>query len=184
MEASTAIARRHQLQDDRVVFAKQNPAAIDAGAFHNDVVAVGNENVLLMHAAAFENAPAMLDEIRRKFAAVCDGELFIITAADEELSLADAVESYIFNSQLITLPNGTMSLIAPSIESAPQSCAGAGLRAARVVIRQSDQVGALSGCPPKHEKRRWTGVLKIAGGADGGAGAGGSTGGDVQRCLT
>src|SRR5438874_9593839 len=39
-EASEAVARRHGLAPQRTVLARQNPEAIDAGAFHNDVVAV------------------------------------------------------------------------------------------------------------------------------------------------
>ena len=49
-EASESIARLHQLDPKNTLFFQQNPDAIDAGAFHNDVVAVGNLNVLLYHA--------------------------------------------------------------------------------------------------------------------------------------
>jgi len=44
LEASQAIARRHGLDPVRTVFARQAPEAIDAGAFHNDVVAVAHVN--------------------------------------------------------------------------------------------------------------------------------------------
>ena len=37
-EAFAAIARRHGLAPARTVFAQQNPVAIDAGVFHNDVI--------------------------------------------------------------------------------------------------------------------------------------------------
>src|SRR5262245_13496570 len=57
-EACAAIARNHQLDPGRVIFLRQSPAAIDAGAFHNDVVSVGNENVLLYHQAAYTDADA------------------------------------------------------------------------------------------------------------------------------
>ncbi len=59
-EASLAIARLHTLSHDRVVFAKQNPNAIDAGVFHNDVIAVGNKNLLFYHEKAFSNKKAVL----------------------------------------------------------------------------------------------------------------------------
>jgi succinylarginine dihydrolase len=113
LEAANAIARRHQLHGDRTIFVKQNPAAIDIGAFHNDVVAVANENVLLFHADAYENTPAFLDELRSKFRLVAGNDPIIFIADASELSLADAVQTYIFNSQLVTLPDGSMSLIAP-----------------------------------------------------------------------
>lgn len=113
LEACQAIARRHQLPPERTIFIQQNPEAVDAGVFHNDVVAVSNENVLLFHAAAYENSSAVAEEIRRKFAAINGPEPFIITAEAKELSLAEAVESYVFNSQLVTLADGAMVLIAP-----------------------------------------------------------------------
>ncbi|HSV12783.1 MAG TPA: N-succinylarginine dihydrolase, partial [Tepidisphaeraceae bacterium] len=75
--------------------------------FHNDVVAVSNERVLLCHALAF--AGNALAEIRQSLS----WEPTIIAAAEAELSLADAVQSYVFNSQLVTLPDGAMALIAP-----------------------------------------------------------------------
>ncbi|MDX5300279.1 MAG: N-succinylarginine dihydrolase, partial [Gammaproteobacteria bacterium] len=43
-EACESIARLHGLQEARVVYAQQHPDAIDAGVFHNDVIAVGNGN--------------------------------------------------------------------------------------------------------------------------------------------
>jgi succinylarginine dihydrolase len=108
-DASTAIARRHQLNPDRIVLARQSPTAIDAGVFHNDVVAVSNENVLLCHRDAYVDGDKVISEIRQKFKT----ELFIFAAEEDELSLADAVQTYIFNSQIITHADATMSLIAP-----------------------------------------------------------------------
>ena len=59
-EASEAIARRHGLDPARTVFAQQAPAAIDAGVFHNDVIAVGEGPVLFCHEHAFVDTPAVL----------------------------------------------------------------------------------------------------------------------------
>jgi succinylarginine dihydrolase len=115
-EASQAIARLHGLDPARTFFVQQDPAAIDAGAFHNDVVAVGNEHVLFCHERAFAHQQRTLDEVRRTFAANCGRELDVIEVAEAVVPLADAVSSYLFNSQLVTLPDGTMALIAP-IES-------------------------------------------------------------------
>lgn len=113
LEASAAIARLHQLAPDRTVFVQQSPAAIDAGVFHNDVIAVGNQNVLLYHADAWCDMPAAIDEIRTKFVACCGDEPVLIEVSASEVPLADAVSSYLFNSQLLTLPDGTMLLLAP-----------------------------------------------------------------------
>jgi succinylarginine dihydrolase len=109
LDASAAIARRHQLNPDQIIFARQSTAAIDAGVFHNDVVAVSNENVLLCHHDAYVDCDKVISEIRQKFKA----DLFVFAAEESELSLADAVETYIFNSQIVTHADGKMSLIAP-----------------------------------------------------------------------
>jgi len=102
LEASQAIARRHGVSADRTLFLRQNPAAIDAGAFHNDVVCVGHRNVLLIHERAFAE-PFALE----------DSTLSIVTIAENDLSLEDIVATYLFNSQLVTLPDDSIALIAP-----------------------------------------------------------------------
>ncbi len=110
-EASQAVARLHRLDPARTIFVQQNPAAIDAGVFHNDVIAVGNQNVLLYHAAAFAGGRKTTDAIRRRFHKVCGDKLVLIEISEEQVSLADAVDSYLFNGQLVTLPDGSMSLV-------------------------------------------------------------------------
>lgn len=52
-EASEAIARLHRLDDAHTVFVQQNPDVIDQGVFHNDVIAVSNQQVLFHHQHAF-----------------------------------------------------------------------------------------------------------------------------------
>ncbi|PJG58460.1 N-succinylarginine dihydrolase [Aeromonas cavernicola] len=111
LEASQAIARLHGLDDENVVFIQQNPAVIDQGVFHNDVIAVGNQNVLLFHQQAFLNTAEVLADIRHKFG---EGELHFIEVPTAEVSVRDAVTSYLFNTQILTLPNGDMALIAPT----------------------------------------------------------------------
>ena len=99
-QASAAVARMHGVAG--AIFVRQNPEAIDAGAFHNDVVAVGNRNVLFHHEKAWIEPIPPLPDIRR------------IEVADSDVPLADAVSSYLFNSQLVTLPDGRDVLVAPS----------------------------------------------------------------------
>ncbi|MFO1447052.1 MAG: N-succinylarginine dihydrolase [Opitutaceae bacterium] len=114
-EASEAVARGHGIDPGQLLFAQQHPEAIDAGVFHNDVIAVGNENVLLHHECAFERTPEVIDALQRRYAALHDGaELTCIEVPRTRVSLADAVGSYLFNSQLVTLSPGRMALIAPS----------------------------------------------------------------------
>jgi succinylarginine dihydrolase len=114
LEASQAIARRHLLDPNRVLFIQQNPRAVDAGVFHNDVICVGNQNVLLCHQDAFVDQATVLAEVRRRFESLDDEELTIREFSRDEISLRDAVQSYLFNSQLVTLPDGGMSLFCPT----------------------------------------------------------------------
>jgi succinylarginine dihydrolase len=111
--ASQSIARNHQLDFDDVVFIQQNPQAIDAGVFHNDVISVGNENVLLCHEMAFVNQSQTLASMRERFRSKFEQELFVLELSSRELPLEDAVRSYLFNSQLVTLEHGCMILICP-----------------------------------------------------------------------
>ena len=112
-EASASVARLHSLDPDRVVFVQQNPEVIDAGVFHNDVIAVGHLNVLVYHRDAFVNTSRTVDALKQKFAEVCSGDLICVEITPEEVSVADAVKTYLFNSQLVTLPDGHMSFICP-----------------------------------------------------------------------
>ncbi len=113
MEASQAVARRHLLDPKATLFLQQHPAAIDAGVFHNDVISVGNQNLLLVHEYSFLEGAGAIDRIRRAFRTSLGGELFVCQFSESELSLADAVGSYLFNSQLLTRPDGAMTLLCP-----------------------------------------------------------------------
>lgn len=109
LEASQAIARLHRLPEKNVLFAQQNPDAIDQGVFHHDVIGVANEYVILIHEQALLNQK----EILARLQSMADYPLQIIEVSNDHFSLQDAVESYLFNSQLITLPTGRMLLLAP-----------------------------------------------------------------------
>ncbi len=108
VEASRAVARLHGLDPARTLFIEQNPAAIAAGAFHNDVVAVANERVLFTHELAFADPEGTYAAIR---AELPEAEVVVVPAA--AVSLADAIKSYLFNAQLLTLPSGEMALVIP-----------------------------------------------------------------------
>jgi succinylarginine dihydrolase len=108
-EASAAVARLHGLSASHTVFAQQLPSVIDSGVFHNDVIAVGHQNVLLCHEQAFLNQAAVIEELTQKSA----GEFIAITVRTEEVSVADAVSSYLFNSQLLAKPDGRMAIVVP-----------------------------------------------------------------------
>ena len=108
-EASQALARLHHLSPEQTLLPQQAPEGIDAGAFHTDVLAVGNGNFLMLHALAFVDPQGLLATLRERL-----GEGFRYTlASTEELPVEDAIRSYPFNSQVLTLPDGTMAIIAP-----------------------------------------------------------------------
>lgn len=109
LEASKALARLHRLDPNRTLFVQQSEEAIAAGAFHNDVVAVANERVLFAHEKAFADKAALLQ--------ACEGHVpgfEYVEVPATEVSLDDAVRSYLFNAQLVTLPTGETALIVPS----------------------------------------------------------------------
>ena len=108
VEASRAIARRHRLDPERTLFVAQSEEAIAAGAFHNDVVAVANERVLFAHEQAFAERETFLAALEARFP---DLDLVEVPAA--EVSLDDAIRSYLFNAQLVTPPDGRTTLIVP-----------------------------------------------------------------------
>ena len=112
LEASQAVARLHGLSDDGVVYAQQNPAVIDQGVFHNDVIAVGNGEVLFYHEDAFLETDAVLGQLRAKLASK-GGNFQAICVPRAAVTVEDAVRSYLFNSQLLSRDDGSMLLVVP-----------------------------------------------------------------------
>ncbi len=109
LEASQAVARLGQVRDEQLLLWQQEPRGIDAGAFHTDVLAVGNEGFLMLHELAFVECEQLLAELGSRLGA---GFCFCL-AKNDELPVADAVSSYPFNSQLVSLPDGRMTIVAP-----------------------------------------------------------------------
>lgn len=132
LEASQAIARLHQLKTP-ALFWQQAPAGIDAGGFHTDVLAVGNGPVLLLHEHAFVDSGNLLADLRQRISGF---RPCFVSAA--ELPTEDAVKGYPFNSQLVTLPNGKMRLVAPQEAEASAACA-------RYLARVVDEVDLIEG---------------------------------------
>ena len=109
IEASRAVARLHQLDPERTLMVAQSGEAISAGAFHNDVVAVANGRIIFAHEKAFLNPDEVVGWCQERI----DG-FELVEVADADVPLADAIKSYLFNSQLLTLPGGEMALVAPT----------------------------------------------------------------------
>lgn len=107
-DASRAIARRHRLDSARTFFVQQSEEAIAAGAFHNDVVAVANGRVLFAHEQAFAEKARFYDELRQAMP-----EVEIVEVPASAVPIEDAIASYLFNAQLVTLPSGEQALVVP-----------------------------------------------------------------------
>ncbi|WCN14652.1 N-succinylarginine dihydrolase [Marinomonas mediterranea] len=114
LEASQAIARNHGLNERHVVFAQQHPNVIDKGVFHNDVIAVGNGNVHFYHQDAFLDTNAMQHDLQKAWNDAGNTDTFhFIEVPSAEVSVQDCIQSYLFNSQLLSLENGHMMLVVP-----------------------------------------------------------------------
>ena len=110
LSASETIAKNHGVK--HALFVKQNAEVIARGVFHNDVIAVSNDNVLLVHESAFADSGDTI-RIAQVYEKIHGQKLIVITILDAELSVDEAVATYLFNSQIITKPDGKMAIIAP-----------------------------------------------------------------------
>lgn len=108
LEACKAVARRHGLDPARTLFVEQSEEAIAAGAFHNDVVAVADGLTLFAHELAFADKAGFYARLAELLP-----EVRIVEVPASAVSLADAIQSYLFNAQLVTLPGGEQALILP-----------------------------------------------------------------------
>jgi succinylarginine dihydrolase len=108
LEASQAVARINQVNPELVVYAQQNPAVIDQGVFHNDVIAVSNRQVLFCHEQAFLHQHELYKTLREKVPG-----FMAVEVPAERVTVADAVATYLFNSQLLSRDDGGMTLVLP-----------------------------------------------------------------------
>lgn len=109
-ESAEKIKEHHHLQEYSTWLLEQNPEGIDKGVFHNDVISVGHENVFLRHEQAFVHditQPLKAHFSNRQY------KFYDIVVRAEELTIEEAVKSYLFNSQILRKPDGNMVIIAP-----------------------------------------------------------------------
>jgi succinylarginine dihydrolase len=145
LAASQAIARLHGLDPERTFFLQQNPAVIDAGAFHNDVIATSHNDVLLYHELAFVEAEAELERLERTYAALCGRPLNRICVRDSDLSVSEAVASYLFNSQLLS-PHSAAADAPQMLLLCTQQCARmprAGALIERIIADRDNSIEAV-----------------------------------------
>lgn len=111
-EASEAVARLHQLDQEKTIFVQQNPIVIDQGVFHNDVISVSNGNVLFHHQEAFLNQASAFAEIDQKLQQL-ETQFMPIEVPSSKVSIKDAVTTYLFNSQLLSKKDDKMMIVVP-----------------------------------------------------------------------
>ena len=113
LSASQNIIRNHKLSQKNSYLLKQSSGIIDRGVFHNDVIATSNGNFLLTHESAFSYQKKNLKILSKLYQETCNDHLTIRTVSSEELSVDESVRCYLFNSQIVSLPDGKMLLAAP-----------------------------------------------------------------------
>ena len=110
LQGSRAVAQALRLPPERCVFAQQHPDVIDAGVFHNDVIAVGSGHTLLFHEDAFLDREGTLAALRQ-----ATGDALVpVPVHRDELAVSEAVSTYLFNSQLLQHESGHQILVCPA----------------------------------------------------------------------
>jgi succinylarginine dihydrolase len=112
-QASEAICRVHGLARGAAILSQQNPDAIDAGVFHNDVIATSHRDVFFYHEFAYVDTRRVVSLLSEAFAERTGRLLNLLEVSSQEIPLELAVRSYLFNSQIITTSDGRTMLIAP-----------------------------------------------------------------------
>ena len=113
LAASKAIIDNHGLSPASTILARQSRHAIDQGIFHNDVISTANQNLFLLHEHTFENQTKVLKNIQSSYQSLTQQTLYIHEVSEKQLPIEQAVKSYLFNTQIVTLKNNSMLIIAP-----------------------------------------------------------------------
>ena len=89
----------------------QNKTAMNAGVFHNDVISFGFKNILFCHVESFNDQAKKIDQLKLYYKTIFKHPLTVIEI--NSISLKDAVDTYLFNSQVI-IHNNHHTLVCPS----------------------------------------------------------------------
>ena len=114
LDAAKAIARLHQIDPLHTLYVQQNPHAIDAGVFHNDVIALAHKNILFYHEHAFVRDSDAVAQIARRYQQITGDDLWLIKVLEQQVPLKTAVATYLFNSQLLTVSDRLNTLLCPT----------------------------------------------------------------------
>ncbi|MVF12201.1 N-succinylarginine dihydrolase [Ketobacter sp. MCCC 1A13808] len=110
LAASQAVARLNRIPASQVVLVQQTPHAIDSGVFHNDVIALSHDRLLVCHDQAFVNQRDFLQRLQ----ILSGGQIQIINIEERQITLAQAVSAYLFNSQIVTRSDGALAMLLPT----------------------------------------------------------------------
>ena len=105
-EAQISVARLGRLRSGLSLFMTQHPKAIDSGAFHNDVVFAGTGSHILMHDSTFIDQQAVIAALEKRIPGI---HLHVVSK--RQLSLDEAVSSYLFNGQFLQCANTRVLLL-------------------------------------------------------------------------
>ena len=111
--ASAMVARSLDLEPGDCFLIQQTSDAIDAGVFHNDVIATSHENLLFYHELAFHNSEEAVAGIKKRFLEKTGEKLEACLVESSDLRLDDAVDTYLFNSQICTDIDGGWRMFVP-----------------------------------------------------------------------
>ena len=75
---------------------------------------MSNASLLLAHERAFDHGHTAFEEIEEAYERVCGEKMLTLVVTDDDLTVDEAVHSYFFNSQIVSLPDGSMAIIAPT----------------------------------------------------------------------
>jgi succinylarginine dihydrolase len=113
-EASAAIARLHRLDPQRTVFGQESRQAIAAGAFHADLVMLACGEILFFHEDSLADNEAVEAELTCKYREATGRQLHLLAVPHSMLTLEQAIDSYVFNSQVVEARSGGRLLLAPA----------------------------------------------------------------------
>ncbi len=107
-DACRALTDIHSLGKGCYCLVEQASEAIDLGVFHNDVIAMSNGNMVIAHEHAFSSASQLKDAMAK----AGDGQFVYHEIPADALSVTDAVQTYFFNCQFLTVGDH-MEIVAP-----------------------------------------------------------------------
>lgn len=113
LESQKLISLTSGIDKNHILYLQQSDKALKAGVFHNDVAAVGFGRTYLCHEEAYRGGWNDLEQLSTWYNINSDKKLELIVVSQEDLSLEQAVECYLFNTQWLIQQDGTVLILTP-----------------------------------------------------------------------